>query len=156
MRYSKTSPSTTPSKLKDRYDKHTRITCATYAAARRRDLVEPEGLIDSSDNFSVRRGLWSCITRGYIHSRWMAQAASSPAIERARNVGLGNLRAKLNLTPAQEQEIMKILDDYGKFYQNIEDEREDVAEYGRRRILNALTPEQRARFNDMITPHARP
>lgn len=51
---------------------------------------------------------------------------------------------------------MKILDDYGKFYQNIEDEREDVAEYGRRRILNALTPEQQIRFNEMITPHARP
>lgn len=98
----------------------------------------------------------AAITRGYIHSRWIAQTAPPPAIERARHVGLGNLKAKLNLTPAQEQEIMKILDDYGKFYQNIEDEREDVAEYGRRRILNALTPEQQARFNDMITPHPRP
>ena len=96
------------------------------------------------------------ITRGYIHSRWTAQATPSPAIEKARHVGLGNLTASLNLTAAQEQQITKILDDYGKFYQNIEDEREDVAEYGRQRILNALTPEQRVRFNDMITPHGRP
>ncbi len=98
----------------------------------------------------------AAITRGYIHSRWTSQVTASPAIERARHVGLGNLKTKLNLTPAQEQQIMKILDDYGKFYQNIEDEREDVAEYGRRRILNALTPEQRARFNEMIAPRARP
>ncbi len=98
----------------------------------------------------------AAITRGYIHSRWTSQPAASPAIERVRHVGLGNLKTKLNLTAAQEQEIMKILDDYGKFYQNIEDEREDVAEYGRRRILNALTPEQRVRFNEMIAPHARP
>ena len=98
----------------------------------------------------------AAITRAYIHSRWTAQAASPPAIERARHVGLGNLKTRLNLTPAQEQEITKILDDYGKFYQNIEDEREDVAEYGKRRILNALTPEQRVRFNEMIAPYARP
>ena len=65
-------------------------------------------------------------------------------------MGLGSLKAKLNLTPAQEQIITKILDDYGKFYQNIEDEREDVAEDGRRRILEALTPDQRTRFNEMI------
>lgn len=51
---------------------------------------------------------------------------------------------------------MKILDDYAKFYQNIEDEREDVAEYGSRRILSALTPEQRVQFNEMIAPHSRP
>lgn len=98
----------------------------------------------------------AAITRGYIHSRWMPPAAPPPVIERARHVGLGNLKIRLNLTAAQEQEIMKILDDYGKFYQNIEDEREDVAEYGSRRILSALTPEQRVQFNEMIAPHSRP
>lgn len=50
---------------------------------------------------------------------------------------------------------MKILDDYGKFYQNIEDEREDVAEYGRKRLLETLTPEQRTRFNQMISQKRR-
>jgi hypothetical protein len=42
---------------------------------------------------------------------------------------------------------MQVLDDYGKYYQNIEDEREDVAEHGRRRILDTLTPDQQTRFN---------
>jgi Spy/CpxP family protein refolding chaperone len=81
----------------------------------------------------------------------MASRAPAPlAIERARHVGLGSLQATLNLTPNQEQVITKILDDYGKYYQNIEDEREDVAEDGKRKILEVLTPKQRERFNQMI------
>ena len=71
-------------------------------------------------------------------------------LEAARQVGVARLRADLNLTEAQEKTVMKVLDDYGKFYQNIEDEREDVAEYGKRRILAVLTPEQRSRFNDIF------
>jgi Spy/CpxP family protein refolding chaperone len=86
----------------------------------------------------------------YVHSRMASRAPAPLAIERARHVGLSSLKATLNLTPSQEQVITKILDDYGKYYQNIEDEREDVAEDGRRRILEVLTPEQRARFNAMI------
>ncbi len=46
---------------------------------------------------------------------------------------------------------MKILDDYGKFYQNIEDEREDVAEDGKKRILEVLTPDQRRLFNGIVS-----
>ncbi len=82
------------------------------------------------------------------------QAAVPSAIERARHVGLSNLKLKLNLTPAQEQAIMKILDDYGKFYQNIEDEREDVALDGKKRILEILTPEQRKLFNGIVSENS--
>ena len=92
----------------------------------------------------------SALTRGYIRSHWPTPPSPSPVIERARHVGLGTLKAKLNLTPAQEQAITKILDDYGKFYQNIEDEREDVAQDGSRRILEALSPEQKQRFLEIL------
>jgi len=81
--------------------------------------------------------------------------SAAPAIEKARHVGLAALKTKLNLTPAQERVVTKVLDDYGKFYQNIEDERQDVAEYGRRQILEVLTPEQRARFNEMTNLRSR-
>jgi hypothetical protein len=86
----------------------------------------------------------------YYRSLRPPQAAVPSAIERARHVGLSNLKLKLNLTPSQEQTVMKILDDYGKFYQNIEDEREDVAQDGKKRILEVLTPEQRKLFNEMV------
>jgi hypothetical protein len=47
--------------------------------------------------------------------------------------------------------VTKVLDDYGKFYQNIEDERQDVAESGRRQILEILSPEQKTKFNEMTS-----
>jgi hypothetical protein len=90
------------------------------------------------------------ITSSYYRPLRPPQAAVPSAIERARHVGLSNLKLKLNLTPSQEQTVMKILDDYGKFYQNIEDEREDVAQDGKKRILEVLTPDQRKLFNEMV------
>ena len=91
------------------------------------------------------------LSSSYYRSRPSHQPAVPSAIERARHVGLSNLKLKLNLTPDQEQTIMKILDDYGKFYQNIEDEREDVAQDGKKRILEVLTPDQRKLFNSMVS-----
>lgn len=71
-------------------------------------------------------------------------------MDAARTYGLSRLRTELSLSPDQEAKITKLLDDYGKYYQNIEDEREDVAEHGRRHILDVLNPEQRKRFNEMF------
>jgi Spy/CpxP family protein refolding chaperone len=48
--------------------------------------------------------------------------------------------------------VMKELDDYAKYYQNIEDEREDVALHGRQRIFQILTPEQQKRFRQLFGP----
>lgn len=75
-------------------------------------------------------------------------------LESARRVGLEHLRTDLSLTEIQEKTVAKVLDDYGKFYQNIEDEREDVAEYGKRRILDVLTPDQRRRFQEIFGKNA--
>lgn len=72
-------------------------------------------------------------TRYFLHGR------SSPTFL--------DLKVKLGLTPDQEKTVMKELDDYAKYYQNIEEERADVAEHGRRRIYIVLTPEQRKRFD---------
>jgi hypothetical protein len=94
----------------------------------------------------------SVITRSLLHLRMENRISHQRTIEAARSYGLERLRSELNLSPAQEQKITKLLDDYGKYYQNIEDEREDVAEHGRRHILDLLTPEQRKRFNEMFTP----
>jgi hypothetical protein len=91
------------------------------------------------------------LTSNYYRARPSHQPAVPSAIERARHVGLSNLKLKLKLTADQEQTIMKILDDYGKFYQNIEDEREDVAQDGKKRILEVLTPDQRKLFSAMVS-----
>lgn len=65
-------------------------------------------------------------------------------------ITLQNLKAELNLTPDQQKIITKELDDYVKYYQNIQEERDDVAAVGKRRIFDVLTPEQRKRFNEIF------
>lgn len=91
----------------------------------------------------------SAITRGYLHSH-MYHPRSERAIEMARQVGLQRLKVALNLNPEQEHTVTAVLDDYGKYYQNIEDEREDVAELGKQRILAVLTPDQKKRFKQIF------
>lgn len=73
------------------------------------------------------------------------------AIEQARHLGLQHLNTELHLTPQQDRAIAKILDDYGKYYENLEDQRDDVAEMGRRKILEVLNPNQRVRFNRIFS-----
>lgn len=90
------------------------------------------------------------VTRSVLHWRMRTPAGQQRTIEAARSYGLTRLRVELNLSPDQDAKITKLLDDYGKYYQNIEDEREDVAEHGRRHILDVLSPEQRKRFNEMF------
>lgn len=67
-------------------------------------------------------------------------------LDAAQRVGLSRLKTELNLTLDQQKVVTEVLDDYAKYYQNIEDEREDVAEHGERRILDVLTPEQQKKF----------
>jgi hypothetical protein len=63
-----------------------------------------------------------------------------------KKVDLAALKRQLHLTPEQEATVDRELDDYAKYYQNIEEEREDVAEHGVYRILAVLTPEQKHEF----------
>ncbi len=91
----------------------------------------------------------SVISSLYLHAR-MTTAPRQYGMDAAQHVGLQHLKAALQLTPEQEKIVTKELDDYAKYYQNIEDEREDVAEHGRRRILDVLTPQQRKKFNDIF------
>lgn len=90
----------------------------------------------------------SAITRSYLHAHMHPRP--DHAIEMARSVGLEHLKSVLNLTPEQEHTVTAVLDDYGKYYQNIEDEREDVAELGKQRILAILNPDQKKRFKQIF------
>jgi hypothetical protein len=73
-------------------------------------------------------------------------------MDEARRVGLQRLKVELNLTPSQELIVTRVLDDYGKYYQNIEDEREDVAAHGKQRILDVLNDQQKKRFDQIFGP----
>jgi len=91
----------------------------------------------------------AAVTRVFIHYR-MDSGSSYQSMERARQIGWQKLKDELKLTPDQVQIVTKELDDYAKYYQNIEDQREDVAELGTKHILNVLTPEQKQRFYKLL------
>jgi len=80
----------------------------------------------------------------------MNPASSVRAVEVARQVGVARLKTELNLSPAQEKSLMQVLDDYGKYYQNIEDDRDDVAAHSQQLILNLLTTGQQKRFKQIL------
>jgi Spy/CpxP family protein refolding chaperone len=89
----------------------------------------------------------SAVTQRVIHSR----VTRSKSME----VQLKYLKSALNLTTEQQQTVNKELDDYAKYYQNIEEERANVARYGKERIFRVLTPEQQKKFNQIFEhlPH---
>jgi hypothetical protein len=91
----------------------------------------------------------SAITRQYLHSKLFPPRQQEP-IEVARRVGLSRLKAELNLSPDQEKIVTKELDDYAKYYQNIEEQREDVAELGKQRIMDVLNERQKKRFTEIF------
>ncbi len=88
-------------------------------------------------------------TRTFLHHH-MQPASNLHNIERARELGWQKLKDELQLTPVQVQIVTKELDDYAKYYQNIEDQREDVAQMGTQHILNILTPDQKQRFYKLL------
>jgi len=92
----------------------------------------------------------SAITSTVIHSRLHA-GSGNPGIDRVPQIGgWQRLKDELELTPEQVKIVTKELDDYGKYYQNIEDQREDVAALGTQHILSVLTPLQKQRFYRLL------
>jgi hypothetical protein len=88
------------------------------------------------------------VMRSYLHR--LQRDPHYLSIESAGHMKLERLKNELKLTPEQAHFVTQELDDYSKYYQNIEDERRDVAEHGRQRILDRLNDEQKRKFNDMF------
>ena|SRR5579863_9707001 len=84
-----------------------------------------------------------------LHHRFVPTSGVQ-GIDQASRLGLQRLQRELELTPAQLQVITKELDDYAKYYQNIEDQREDVAQLGTQHIIAVLTPNQKVRFYKVL------
>jgi hypothetical protein len=82
----------------------------------------------------------------YMHSKIMR---TPPSVHK--------LEDDLHMNAEQRRAVEHELDEYAKYYQNIEEERESVAEQGKRNILRVLTPEQQKRFSQLFQfPTAAP
>lgn len=87
--------------------------------------------------------------REYIHYRFPVPAAHD-FLYHGHRVRFETLKGQLNLSRDQEQTVEQVLDDYAKYYQNIEEQREDVTEQGKRKIYAILDPTQKKRFAELL------
>ena len=87
--------------------------------------------------------------REYLHSRLFGPPAHA-FVYHGRRLGFNTLKSDLGLTPVQEQAVKQVLDDFAKYYQNLEEQREDVSESGKKRIYGVLNPQQKQRFAELL------
>ena len=93
----------------------------------------------------------AAIMRGYLHAK-IGTAGAFVRVSR-KQVSFDTLRSELHLTSTQERTVSSVLDDFAKYYQNLEEQREDVAEAGKRRILGVLDDSQQQRFYQLFNEH---
>ena len=67
------------------------------------------------------------------------------------DLSLDRLTRELQLSPAQQSQMVTILDDFGKYYQDLQIQMEDVRANGKSRILMILNHEQKQRFEKMLS-----
>jgi hypothetical protein len=86
--------------------------------------------------------------RQYLH-RWMPEPGHE-FIYQGKRLGLEQLKTELRLRPDQALQVELMLDDFAKYYQNIEDQRSAVAVMGKEKILDVLDADQKQRFEQML------
>ncbi len=91
--------------------------------------------------------------RFYLHNV-MQPPDGSTLVYNGHRLGLTQLNQELNLRPEQRLQVELVLDDFAKFYQNLEEQRQGVAEHGKQQIIALLDDKQRVRFDQLL--HAPP
>jgi len=80
-------------------------------------------------------------------------SAASPQAARKASTDdalVQRFKTELNLSPAQTDNIAMVLDDYRHYYQNLQDQLDDVRATGKNRILQILDPQQRDKFERIM------
>ena len=90
---------------------------------------------------TVRTGLHERLHRSASATYWRDSKGGEFSYDR--------LKKELNLTPDQSERLKTILDDFVKYHDDLEAQIEDVRATGRNRIVQILTPDQRAQFEKM-------
>jgi hypothetical protein len=85
-----------------------------------------------------------------LHDK-LHRTASAATREPNRDIVLQKFKKELQLSGAQTEGIALVLEDYGKYYQSLQDQLDDLRLTGKTRILQILNPDQRARFEKMMT-----
>jgi uncharacterized membrane-anchored protein YhcB (DUF1043 family) len=92
---------------------------------------------------------------GALSMRWGLHERMHPQVTSLRNPEaakalLDRCRKELNLTPKQANEMATVLDDYKQYYENLQDQMDEIRGTGRERIKQILTKEQQLRFEKIL------
>ena len=71
--------------------------------------------------------------------------------EGGKAITLNKFKRELNLTPDQAAEIEAALDEFVNYYQSLQVQMDDFRAYGKQRIMKVLTPEQKVKFEEMLS-----
>jgi hypothetical protein len=67
-----------------------------------------------------------------------------------REAVLDRFRTQLGLDGAQVQKLSLLLDDYGQYYESLQEQLDDLRSTGKTRIMQILNPAQREKFEKMM------
>lgn len=67
-----------------------------------------------------------------------------------REVVLNRFKTELDLDGAQVQKLSLLLDDYGQYYESLQEQLDDLRATGKTRIMQILNPQQREKFERMM------
>lgn len=71
--------------------------------------------------------------------------------EGGKEISLQRFRKELDLSPEQAEQMETVLDDFVLYYQTLQTQMDEVRASGKERILRILNPEQRKRFEKMLS-----
>lgn len=78
-------------------------------------------------------------------------ARSAPSYLKDDRTGFSydKLKRDLNLSAQQSERLKSILDDWGKYHEDLQAQMDDVRATGKNRIVQILEPKQRQRFEEL-------
>lgn len=104
-------------------------------------------------------GLSGAIAVRVVRNRMIAaggpRTAPLPAAWANKEGFLGRCKKELDLRPEQAQQISAVLDDYKMYYQNLQEQLEEVRVTGKGRILEILDDGQKKKFEKLLAAEPR-
>lgn len=85
-----------------------------------------------------------------LHDHWHRGAEGTLKDPRASQMFLEHCQRDLNLSPQQVTEMRHILDDYKFYYQNMQEQLDEVRATGKTRIIELLNEDQRKKFEKLL------
>ena len=75
--------------------------------------------------------------------------------EGGKQISVEKFTKELDLTPQQARDLETVLDDFMKYYGNLQSEMAEVRATGKHNILRLLNDEQKRRFEKMLSDEVR-